>query len=481
MHHTTLAEPRPPATDVGRPDRDGLILTVLALAQFMVILDITVVNVALPEIGRSLELGREALTWVVAAYTLTFGGLLILGGRLADTLGRRSTFLVGLATFTAASLAAGLATSGPILLSARVGQGVGAALLSPAALSLLTTEFSGRERTRALGVWGAIGAAGAAAGVLVGGALTSGPGWRWAFFVNVPIGIAVAGAVIALIPRRPGSRSDRVDVVGALSGTGAVAALIYGLIRSGDAGWTSPSALLSFAAALALGLAFVQVERHAATPLVPLSMLRRPPLPGAVIVMVGATALMLSTFFLTSIYLQHARGYSALGTGLVFLPAALATVAGAHGSAQLIARFGVRVTAAAGLALAAPGFAVLAWYGTGGGVLTALLPGLMLVSAGIGATFVSATTGGLTGIEHARAGLASGIMTTGHEMGGSLGIAVFSSIAAASIAGRAAETLAGFENAFLTAAITAGVLAVVATVVLPRGRINAEDRPAFAH
>ncbi len=463
------------------PPRRTLLLLLLSLAQFMVVLDVTVVNVALPEIGRALQLSRDSLTWLVTAYTLTLGGLLILGGRLADAVGRKTTFLTGLGLFTAASLTAGLATGGAMLLSARVVQGVGAALLSPSALSIMTTEFTGAARTRALSVWAAIGGAGAAIGVLLGGALTSGPGWEWIFYINVPVGVLVGLAAPTIVPSRAGRGVSRIDVPGALVGTAAVASLIYGLIRAGDTGWTSASALLPIGAAVLLAAGFVAIERSAAAPLVPLTLLRRGPLSGAVLVMIGATGVLLSGYFLTSIYLQQVRDYSPVGTGLAFLPVAIATILGAHLAGGLIARVGARRVAAVGQALAAVGLGLLAWRGTEGTVLSALLPGFVLASAGVGAVFVAATTSGLRGLDHRHAGVGSGILNTGHELGASLGVAVVSAIASSSITGQGSDPLAGFENGYLAGAIAAAVLAVASTVLLPQGRPAAGDPPIFAH
>lgn len=476
------------AADRG-PSRPLLILVLLCLAQFMVILDIMVMQVALPEIGRSLAMDRESLTWVITSYTVAFGGLLILGGRLADAVGRRTTFLVGLALFTVASLTAGLATSGAMLLTSRVVQGVGAAVLSPSALSILTTVFTGRERNRALGIWGAISAAGAAIGFVVGGALTSGPGWEWVFYINVPVGVLIFAVVPAVVPAQRREAGARADVPGGLIGTAAVALLIYGLIRAGDTGWTSASALLPVGLAVLLGAVFVLVERRTAAPLVPLGLIGRPPLPGATAMMVLATGVLLGMYFVSSVYLQHAEGYSPLRTGLVFLPVAVATAAGAHLAAGHLGKVGPRHIGAAAMAVSAVGLALMAFVGIGGDTLTALLPGFVLAGIGLGAAFVTAITSGLSTVPEQHAGVASGILNTGHELGASLGVAVISTIAAAgfdapSATGAAAgdAALASFENALLAAAIGAAVLAVLAaTVLLPKGRLARTDGPVFIH
>src|SRR5215218_8510348 len=382
--------PSPPAP--GPDPRRWWALVLLCLAQFMVILDITVVNVALPTIGSDLQLDRASLTWVVTAYTLCFGGLLLLGGRLADTLGRRRMFLAGLGLFTAASLASGLAQTGTVLVAARAGQGVGAALLSPAALAIITTTFHGPERNRALGVWAAIAGAGAAVGVLAGGLLVEYASWRWVFYINLPVGILVAAAVPALIAAvRPGHRAARLDLLGALAGTLATAAVIYGLVAAGSQSWGATTTL-RLATGLVLAGGFVAVERTAREPLVPLELLARRPLLAGQLVMLASSSLLLATYFLCSLYLQRLHGYTALGTGLVFLPAALATIAGSHLAAQAVSRLRPRPIAAVGFSLAAVGTLLLSRLPADAVVLVELLPGLLLATAGLGAGFVVATT-----------------------------------------------------------------------------------------
>lgn len=456
-------------------------LVVLCLAQFMAVLDVSVVNVALPSIGGSLGLSGDSLPWVITAYTVAFGGLLILGGQVADGLGRRHSFQLGLAVFTLASLGAGLSDSGAQLLTARVAQGVGAALLSPSALSILTTEFTGAARNRALGVWAAIGAAGAAVGVVVGGALTSGPGWEWAFYINVPVGALVFAAVPAVVPNRPRTPGTHLDLPGALTGTGTVAFLIYGLVKAGDKGWGSADALVPIGIAVVLAAVFLFTESKVRRPLVPLGLVRRPPLPGAVGTMVFATAALLGTYYLTSIYLQHAEHYTALHAGLVFLPVAFATAIGAHLASEQVGRIGPRPTAFGGLLLAAIGLGLMAWKGIGGGVWSTLMPGFLLAAVGIGATFVTATTSGLSSVDPEHAGVASGVFNTGHEVGASLGIAVVSAVAATSVAAMTAPSPAGFRHAFWVLAIGAAALAAAATVLLPKGPIDLGDSPMPMH
>jgi EmrB/QacA subfamily drug resistance transporter len=460
-------------------------LVVLCLAQFMVILDITVVNVALPTIGADLHLDRTALTWVVTAYTLCFGGLMLLGGQLADTLGRRRTFLAGLGLFTAASLASALAQTGTVLVAARAAQGVGAALLSPAALAIITTIFQGPERNRALGIWAAIAGAGAAVGVLAGGLLVEYASWRWVFFINLPVGIVVATTVpVVAAASRPTRPIHRMDLPGALTGTLATAAVIYGLVTAGSDGWGATATLRWLAIGLVLAGVFVAIERATRAPLVSLGLLGRRPLAAGQLVMLTTSGLLLATYFLASLYLQRLLGYTALDTGLVFLPAALATIAGSHLAAHAVNHLGPRPVAAAGFTLATAGALLLSRLPADAAVLVDLLPGLLLTTAGLGAGFVVATTTAMAHIDHDQAGLTSGLLNTGHELGASLGVALVSTIASASVAtdplvGR--PPVAGFDRAFLACAVVAAVAAVGSGWLLPPGRPPTTDGPVFAH
>nr|WSY56414.1 MFS transporter [Streptomyces sp. NBC_00886] len=450
-----------------------LLLALLCVAQFMLILDVTVVNVALPDMAADLHLGREALTWVVTSYTLCFGGLMLLGGRLADVLGAHRTVLAGLALFTAASLVTGLATGAPMLMSGRVLQGVGAALLSPAALSIVTTSFHGAERNKALGVWAALGGTGSAAGVLLGGALTSGPGWQWVFFVNVPVGVATLAALPAVLPRRA-PRPSRLDIPGAALVTAGTAALIYGLVRAGDAGWSDMTALLPLLGALVLYAGFAAAERASQVPLMDLRMFtRRPVLAGAFLMLV-ATALLIGFFFLGSVYLQQLRGYGPFATGLLFLPVAVSTGVGAHLGSRLVGRIGSRATAVAGLLLTATGTVPLAWLPADGNVYARLLPGLVVATFGIGVVFVTAITTALALVAPEEAGLASGVVNTFHEMGGSVGVAVLSTVAASGIEHGA---VAGFTSAFTLSAVTAAASALIALVLVPHSKPQTTGGP----
>jgi EmrB/QacA subfamily drug resistance transporter len=473
--------PHPPGSD----PRRWWALIWLSLAQLMVILDVTVVNVALPSIGTDLDLDRAWLTWVVTAYTLCFGGLLLLGGRLADTLGRRRIFLMGLGLFTLASLASGLAQAGTLLVAARAAQGVGAALLSPAALAIITTTFHGQERNRALGIWAAIAGAGAAMGVLASGLLVEYASWRWVFFINLPVGVAVAAAVPAVVAAtRPAHAARRVDLPGALAGTLASAAVIYGLVTAGSDGWAATATVVPLAAGLVLAGGFVAIERTAREPLVPLGLLARRPLVAGQLVMLLAAGLLLAAFFLSSLYLQRLLDLTAMATGLVFLPGALVIIAASNLAARAVSHLAARPVAAVGFGLATAGALLLSRLPTDGRVLVDLLPGLLLATAGLGASLVVATTTAMAHVDQAQAGLTSGLLSTGHELGASLGVAFVSAIAGASVAtdplvGR--PSVGGFDRAFLACAVVAAVAAVATPWLLPPGRPPATDRPVFAH
>ncbi|MEV0153779.1 MFS transporter [Micromonospora sp. NPDC050686] len=440
------------------------ILGLVGVAQLMLILDVTVVAIALPHIGADLGLQREALTWVVSGYTLTFGGLLLLGGRAADLFGARRLLLTGLLLFAAASLTAGLATTGPLLLGGRVAQGLAAAILSPAALSLVVTIFDGDERNKALGIWSALGGSGAALGVLLGGLLTAGPGWPWVFYVNVPVGLVLLLTLRTHLPAQPrtGVRA-RLDVPGAALVTAATGSLLYALIGAGDRGWGSATTLALVAAAVLLYGGFVVRQRLAASPLMDVRLLlRRPVATGALLILV-ATALMIGIFFLGTFYLQDHRGYSALQAGLLFLPVALATMVGANAAGRVIGRTGARALGVLGLLVAAAGMAIPAL--SGGTV--AMVAGVSVAAAGTGAVFVVASATALGQVTAQESGLASGIVSTFHEFGASLGAALVSSIAAASITG---ASTTGFTRGFTTGAILAVAAAVLALVLTPRPR-----------
>lgn len=448
------------------------VLVLLCLAQFMLIVDITVVQVALPTIGADLALGREALTWVVTTYTLCFGGLMVLGGRLADVFGARRTLLAGLGLFTAASLMCGLAGDGAVLIAGRALQGVGAALLSPAALAVIAATFHGERRGRALGVWAAVGGTGAAFGVLLGGVLTAGPGWAWVFFVNVPIGLLVLAAVPAVVAPTEGTagRRERLDVPGALLVTLATALLIYGLVTAGDAGWAAAGTVLPLLGAVLLYALFVVVQRSVRAPLMRSETLARRPVISGTFVMLVATGLMLGLFFVSSLYLQHALGFGALETGLLFLPVAIAITVGAQLGGHLIGRIGGRPVAVASFLVTAAGAALMTRISPDASAYTTLLPGFVLAALGIGPAFVTATTTTMANIPPGETGVASGVINTFHELGGSIGVAVVSTVAASSLVPGAAAGIGGFVAGLMLCAVVAGVAAIVALVLVPPGR-----------
>src|SRR5215218_6103979 len=451
-----------------------VLLVLLSLAQLMVILDISAVNVALPDLSRDLGIARGDLEWTITSYSLLFGSLLLLGGRAADVLGRRRTFMTGLAVFTGASLAAALAPSAGALYAARAGQGIGAALLSPAALSIITTTFaSGRERAMALGVWGAIGGAGAAVGVLLGGVLTDLIDWRAIFFINVPIGALLATTLVRLVPAeatRPRWRG--LDLRGALVATASLAALLYAIADADEVGWTAAQTLGLGGAALAGLGAFVALERRTVRPLLRIERLADRAVAGGWALMLLASAVLMSSFLLASVYLQDVLGGSPLETGLEFLPIALAVGAGAHAGGHLVQRSGVRAPMALAFGLAGLGALLLSSIEGTGSYLRDVLPGMLIAGVGLGIAMVSVAVAMLSGAREDDAGMLSGLNTTGHEVGGSLGVAALTTIAAGAIdagagAPRHDALAAGLGDAFLAAAGIAGAGLLLALLLLP--------------
>lgn len=458
-----------PARDAapGTRRRPWSALILLSVAQFMVILDATVVNVALPSIGRSLHVAAGDLQWVVTAYVLLSGGLVLLGGRAADVAGRRRMFLAGLSVFTVASLASGLAPAAGALFAARAGQGLGAALLTPAALSIITTTYSGAQRAAALSVWGAIGGAGAGAGVLVGGMLTTWLGWRSVFLINVPVGVVAGLLSLHLIPRsRPARIRGELDLPGAVLATAGLVTGVYALAGARAHGWGSARTLLLLAVAVVLLAAFAVVERSVRRPLLPPGTWRTRSLVAGVVVMLGATGILVGTFFLNSLYLQDVQHAPALRAGLEFLPVTVVIGAGAHLASRLLPRAGTRVVAAAGLALMAGGALLLSAVSARSGYLTGLLPGLLIIGAGTGLVFPAVSVTAMSDVAADRAGLASGLMTTAHEIGAALGVAVFSVVAIAAGGGFAA----GYRHGFTVAAGVAAGLALLAAAAIPAVR-----------
>ena len=467
---------RPAVTPAVAYRRRWIALAVLAMADFMVILDASIVNVALPSIGRALGLSQGGLSWVVNAYVLTFGGFLLLGGRLADLLGRRRMFMAGLAVFSAASLAGGLAPSGAALVAARAVQGLAAAVLAAAALSLVTATFAeGPERNRAMGIWGSVAGSGAAAGVLLGGVLTTSLGWRWTLFVNVPIGVACAAAAPRLIAESRAPGEDRgFDLAGAITVTTGLGALVYGLVGAGSAGWAAPRTVASLAAAAALLTAFVVIEQRARGPLFPFSIFRHPVLRAANVIMLPTGAALLSLFFVLSLYEQQVLRYSALQAGLSQLPLAITIIAAAGLASRLTSQAGLKPTLLAGLVLFAAGLAWLTRVTDTSSFAVGILGPSLLIGAGLGLAFVALTIGSVTGTEPREAGLASGLINSSQQVGGALGLAVAATIATAqttrslaSGATHAAALTSGYRLAFLAAAALAAVGAAAALALVP--------------
>ena len=470
-----------------------LALIVVCMGQFMVVLDATVVNVALPSIQADLGFSDSSLQWVVNAYTLFFGGFLLLGGRMADLIGRRTLFLAGIGVFTVASLLNGLAQSEEMLIGARALQGLGGALLSPAALAVITTTFEeGSDRTKALSAWAAIASGGSAAGLLLGGVLTELLSWEWIFFINVPIGIAIVFAALRFVPNsRVAGGTRHFDVAGAVSVTGGLVLLVYAIVKAQEWGWGSVDTLALGALAFSLLAAFVWIERRSPSPLVRLSLFRMRSLAvanGVFLLIIGG---LFAMFFFASLYLQNILDYSALTTGVAFLPVTAGIMIGAVAAQQLVRRVGVLAVMRTGMLVAAAGLAVLAATTSVDGSYLGVLAGLLPMSIGMGATFVSLTLVATTGVEADDAGLASGVFNTAQQVGGALGLAVLSTLAnertagivadltgAPSVAQQQAAAVEGFQLAFIAAAALMAIGVLLITVLLRRrdvARIDAGD------
>jgi EmrB/QacA subfamily drug resistance transporter len=453
--------------------RRWIALALLCVAQFMVILDASIVNVALPTIGTSLHFSQDNLSWVVNAYVLTFGGFLLLGGRMADLLGRRRVFMGGLILFALASLAGGLATNDTQLIAARAVQGLGAAILSPAALSIVTTTFrDGAERNKALGVWGAVAGSGGAAGVLLGGILTSGLGWEWVLWVNVPIGLAAAAIAPSLLGESRAEGENRTfDVAGAVSVTGGLSVLVYALVDANNAGWGSTQTIGLLALAALLLAAFVVIELRSKDPVVPFSIFRSRTITGANVAGLLIGASLFSMFFFISLYMQQVLGYSAIHAGLSYLPLALTIIVFAGIASQLTTRIGFKPVLATGMVFIGAGLLWFSQVSAGGSFLADILGPSLLAAAGLGLVFVSDTIAAVSGVPDREAGLASGLINTSQQIGGALGLAVLSTIAN-SVTGSAQTPAAltdGFQSAFLGGAGIA-ILGLAATLVLIRNR-----------
>ena len=477
-------------------DRRWIALILLCVAQFVVVLDASIVNVALPSIGTGLHFSEANLPWVVNAYVITFGGFLLLGGRAADLLGRRRVFMAGLLVVAVASLLAGFATNQGQLIAARAAQGLGAAIISPAALSIVTTLFrDGAERNKALGAWGAVAGSAGAAGVLLGGILTSGLGWEWVLWVNVPVSLIALALTPGLIPEsRSESATRHFDAAGAVSVTAGLSVLAYALLDASSAGWASTKIVGLLGLSVALIAAFVAIELRSAAPLVPFRIFRLRTLTGANVVGILLGASLFSMFFFISLYMQQVLGYSPIHAGLSYLPLALTIIVAAGLGGQLVTRFGFKPILAAGMLFVALGLAWFSQVSVGGGFLTDILGPSLLAAMGLGFGFVTSTIAAVSGVQEREQGLASGLINTSQQIGGALGLAVLSTIATTQTdhvmasGGSLPNALTdGFQSAFLGGAVIAA-LGFVATLILIRTRdsrahvemANAQAAPAQA-
>jgi EmrB/QacA subfamily drug resistance transporter len=474
-----------------------VVLVLICMAQFMVVLDATVTNVALPSIQKDLGLSEANLQWIINAYTLVFGGFLLLGGRLGDLLGRKRLFMIGLVIFTFASLMNGLANSEGMLIGFRALQGLGAALISPAALSIISTTFEeGAERAKALAVWAAIAIGGAAFGLILGGALTEWLSWPWIFFVNVPVGIVVFLLSLRLVPEsRDENAAGSYDIAGAVTVTGGLMALVYAIVHAESAGWTATTTIGFFVLSAVLLVSFVLIEMRTKAPLVRLSIFRIRSLTTANITMFLAMSAMFAMFFFNTLYIQKVLGYAPLKAGFAFLPFTAGIMVSAGLASALAPRIGVRPVAAVGMLLSAAGLLLLTQIPVNGSYVADVLPAMILTSLGMGAVFMPLTLVATTGLDNEDQGLASGLFNTSQQIGGALGLAVLSTIAAgrtkaaASSGASQAEALVhGFHWAYAGAAvIVLGALVVMLAMLRAKdvARIEAEARagstePVFA-
>ena len=455
-------------------------LALLCMTQFMVVLDASIVNIALPSIGEEVGISQENLSWVVNGYVLTFGGFLLLGGRLADLLGRRLIFMVGLVIVAVASLLAGFAPNEGTLIAARAGQGLGAAIIAPSALSIVTTIFrDGAERNKALGAWGAVAGSGGAAGVLLGGVLTDGLGWEWVLWVNVPIALVVLALTPGLIPEsRSESQTRHFDLAGAVTVTAGLSLLVYAVVDAESSGWGSTKTVgLLVASVLLIGV-FTLIESRSQAPLVPFSIFRKRTLTGAnaVGLMVGGS--LFAMFFFITLYMQQVLGYSPIKAGLSYLPLSVAIILSAGIASQLVTRIGFKPVLAIGLLFVAAGLVWFSRVSVDGGYVTDILGPSVLAAIGLGFAFVTTTIAAVAGIEDREQGLASGLINTSQQIGGALGLAVLATIANSRTDDLVAEAggdpralpnalVEGFQVAFVGAAIIA-LIGLVLTLVLIR-------------
>ncbi len=474
--------------------RRWLALAVIVVSQFMVVLDTAIVNVALPSIKTGLHFSQEDLQWVITGYSICFGGVLLLGGRLADLLGRRRVFMAGILLFTVSSLLDGLAWSEASLITFRCLQGLGAALISPAALSILATSFEeGRERNRALGIWAAVSGSGGAAGALLGGALTSGLSWAWIFYVNVPVG----ALVIAVSPRllrdsRADVRERHFDFAGAAAITGGLMLLVYGMTRATEHGWRTPATISLLVASGLLIASFFVIEHRSKAPLLPLRILRLRTLAGSNVSALFAGAVIVSQFLLLTLYLQQVLHYSPIETGVAYIGLTLTIIVFSRVTQALVTRVGVRTVLPAGLALSTVAFVLFARLPVHGHYFTDLFPAFLISGLGLAVAFVPMSIGALTGVRQADAGIASGLINTNTQIGGAVGVAAAITIATtatnhyvqthAGISPFSGAALThGFDVAFWVLAGTAAVGAVLAALMLESQPSAAEPKPEVAH
>jgi EmrB/QacA subfamily drug resistance transporter len=465
-----------------------LVLVIVCVAQFMVILDATVVNVALPSIQTDLGFSPESLQWIVNGYTLVFGGFLLLGGRASDLIGRQRLFLAGVIVFTIASVINGVAESSNVLIAGRALQGFGGALVSPAALSIVTTTFEeGRDRTRALGVWSAIAAGGAAFGLIIGGVLTEYLSWRWVFFVNVPVGILATLLAIRFVPNtRAEERPQTYDAAGAVTITAGLLVLVYAIVKAQSYGWGSGKTIGLFALSIVLIAIFVLIEQRSKAPLVRLGIFRMRSLTGSNAAMLLVASGLFAMFYFASLYQQQILGYSPVQAGFAFVPFSLGIVVGAGLSQALIRHWGVRLVTYVGIALGTVGLLYFARLPVDGSYARDILPTIVIVSVGMGLTFVPCTLLATTNVETRDAGLASGILNTSQQVGGALGLAILSTLAASrtshllnhgvtSVSARASAQTSGFHVAFLVGAAMVAAAGIVLALTVRKQDVAAID------
>ena len=456
-----------------------VILVLICFAQFMVVLDATVVNVALPSIQNDLGLSEANLQWIVNAYTLVFGGFLLLGGRAGDLLGRKRLFLGGLVVFTLASLLDGLAVSSGMLIGSRALQGLGAAFISPAALAIISTTFKeGADRAKALGVWAAIAIGGSAVGLVLGGALTQTLSWPWIFFINVPVGVAVFLFSLRLVPESKDEAAHRsFDIAGAVSVTGGLMALVYAIVTAQRDGWGSAQAIGTFVVAAALLVGFVFIELRATAPLVRLSIFRIRSLTTANVVMFLVASGLFAMFFFNSLYIQRVLGFGPLKAGLAFLPFTAGIILSAGFASNFAPRLGVRPIAIGGMIVTSIGMLLLTRLPVHGSYVADVLPSLVVTSLGLGCVFLPLTLVATTGLENEDQGLASGLFNTSQQVGGALGLAILSTFAASATSGdhgvsKSAALVDGFHVAFAGGAIFILVALVALLALLRRHHVE---------